>query len=128
MSWSVKYDPAQNIIVEVYRGITTAEDLRGAIAERIAIEEKTGAKNILVDILDIELAANTIEIFSLPNNFYNEVKASLNSRISLVVPADHRVKEAARFFETACVNRGWNVKIFAERKSAIEWLVKKAGA
>ena len=44
------------------------------------------------------------------------------SRVALVYPRSPKAKEAARFYETACINRGWNVRLFPERDDAIEWL------
>lgn len=125
MPWKVSYDPEQGFIEEVYCGVSVTADFHAAIAARISLEQKTGSKKILVDLLAVELSINTIEIFGLPNKYYPEVKAPRSSCIALLVSSDERVRKAAKFFETACVNRGWNVQIFSERKSAVEWLAKK---
>ncbi len=125
MPWKVTYDPEQGFIEEVYYGVSVASDFYAAIAARISLEKKTGSKKVLVDLLEVELSVNTVEIFSLPNKYYHEIKAPRTSRIALIVSGEGRVRDAAKFFETACVNRGWNVQIFSERKSAVEWLAKK---
>jgi hypothetical protein len=45
--------------------------------------------------------------------------------MALIMPKCNKAKEVAEFFITASLNRGWVVRDFKERQSAIEWLQGK---
>jgi len=43
-----------------------------------------------------------------------------------LIPSMYPKMRAVSFhYETACVNRSWDVKTFEDRQNAIEWLLKK---
>ena len=122
MTSTVQYNSKLNIIEIVYTGRTTAADLTAITTKGIALTKEKDVFDVLIDVAEIELATSLIDIYNLPAKQYQAETLDHRIRISLIQPKSSKEKEAARFYETACVNRGWLVKTFPNRNDAIEWL------
>ena len=70
----------------------------------------------------MKLDATLVDIFNLPTKQYLEEGADRSARVALLLPTPPKEREAVEFYETACRNRGWNVRSFDERPAAIDWL------
>jgi hypothetical protein len=123
MAWSAKYDRSMDIVEVVYTNDVTGTELREAASERIRLQKETGTMSVLVDASGIEhMVAGTMDVFGLPDELYVSKEANRKSRIALVFPRSRKEREAVKFFENACANRGWRVKAFEERQAAVDWL------
>ena len=48
--------------------------------------------------------------------------AARTLREAIVVPGSTLAAPDVQFYEDACRNRGWNVRLFPDRESAMAWL------
>ena len=48
--------------------------------------------------------------------------------MAVLLAADPEAQEAAQFYQLACTNRGWPVKLFTDRQNAVDWLLGKNGS
>ena len=122
MKWTLNYDGALSIVALVFTGRNTGQDLRESTSEAIALGKRQGCLKFLVDATDMELDATRFELYDLPATQYRVENLDRRSRAALVLPKLPKELEDAKFYETACVNRGWRVKSFRTRDEAIEWL------
>ncbi len=119
MGWKVNHDPSINIIEVKLDGEISAKEIKEALNKRIVLQKETGATGILVDVLELQSFPGSGPLFRLPSKLYEEVNSDRKSRIALLIP---KFSRRAKLFETASTNRGWQVKTFRDRKSALEWL------
>lgn len=127
MAWSVTFNRSNGIVDLVYTGEIFGNDLREAATKRIAIQEQTGAQSVFVDASKVTImSAGTLDIFSLPESFYEEKGMSRKAKIAILLPASEKAREDFLFFETACVNRGWIVNSFDSHQNAISWLAEES--
>ena len=126
-TWTVGYDEAQRIVEVTYRGRTTAADIEAAATQRIAVQKQHDAARVLVHAGEMEFAASLVEVFHLPNRLYDQLDAPRDGRIAVVRPHESSAREAAAFFESACRNRGWQVRSFDEYRPAVSWLTEGPG-
>ncbi len=123
MAWETRYDPSNDIVEVIYTGCLTGSDLQEAASSRIALARETNSTKILVDVSGIkEVQAGMMDVFNLPDELYEVRDACRQSEMALVMPTFQPGIDMAQFYETACKNRGWSVKTFKERQSAIDWL------
>ena len=47
---------------------------------------------------------------------------SRKARGALVLPDKPELRAHSRFYETVCLNRCWDVRVFEARPQAVEWL------
>jgi hypothetical protein len=89
------------------------------------LQKETGITKILNDVSEIELEATIMDVFAFPNKQYPEEGADRKTCMALIMPKCNKAKEVAEFFITASLNRGWVVRDFKDRQSAIDWLQGK---
>jgi hypothetical protein len=122
MTWTLEYNRTLRIVDLVFSGITSGRDLQEATTKCILLGKEQGAVQYLVDAEELELFAPLVDIIDLPDKQYVVEGLDRLSRVALVNPKSSKAKEAAYFYETVCINRGWNVRLFPKRDDAIEWL------
>lgn len=125
MSWDAKHNQILNIFELVFTGFTTAQDLQEGTSKCIALGKENETNRFLVDGKELELSATLTDIFKLINKQYANEQADRMSRIAVVRHRSPQAQEAARFYETVCMNRGWAAKLASTRKEAVDWLVGK---
>ena len=106
----------------MFSDITSGRDLQEATTKCILLAKEQGTVQFLVDAEELELFAPLVDIIDLPDKQYVVEGLERLSRVALVNPKSPKAKEAAYFYETVCINRGWNVQLFPNRDDAIEWL------
>jgi hypothetical protein len=122
MAWQLEYVTAAGIIEVVFTGKTSGADLRELTSRAIALSADHTVALFLVDTTEIELTASILDLLDLPSSQYAAEGLRPGAQLALVLPKREKEKRDARFYETACLNRGWRVKSFASRREAMEWL------
>jgi hypothetical protein len=122
MTWTLEYNRTLRIVDVVFAGITSGRDLQEATTKCILLGKEQDTVQFLVDAAELELFAPLVDIIDLPDKQYVMEGLDRLSRVALVSPRSPKAKEAAYFYETACINRGWSVRLFPKRDDAIEWL------
>lgn len=118
-------EPDGSDILEVkYTGIVTAEDHKGAINEFKTINETKKYFLVLTDLIEMEIAPSVLNIYDNVN-LLEQIEIDKAISEAIILPENKFAAENVRFYENACVNRGFNVKTFNERDKALSWLKKQ---
>jgi len=128
MPYTVKHDPALDLIEVSYSGLVTGADLRDATSACAVLQREKGITRFLVDSTAWDLRASIVDVFELTEHQYVKEGFSKEARIAIVLPTSPKSLEVAHFYETACRNRGWNARLWPNRRSAIEWLCTEHSA
>lgn len=128
MPWTYTVNRKLNIVEVIYAGNTSAQDLQESTSQFISMEKEQRVNRFLIDTSKMELTASLTDLYNLPDKQYIEEQAQRSGRVALVLATTAREKEAVKFYETACQNRGWNVKAFMQRRAALEWLTGSSSA
>jgi hypothetical protein len=104
-------------IIEVHSyGMVSKEDIAESITKVRQILNVKQISKILVDTTKQETMPSTIDTFELFSTF------SLEFKLALLIEQSQMTAEDITFAETVGVNRGVRVKIFHEKKQALQWL------
>jgi hypothetical protein len=122
MATTLTHHGSLGFIEVVFAGRATREDLADVTSRGIALVRETGTFDVLIDLTDLELAASLLDVYNLPARQYQDENLDRRVRLGLVTPRQPREREAAQFYEDACVNRGWQVRSFGSRDDALGWL------
>lgn len=123
MTWTYDYDSKKMIVELTYSGDTSARDLKDSTSELIAFGEKKGVSLVLIDTTDMKYRSSLVDIYDLPAKQYVNENANRLGRTALILPTCTKSREAAKFYETVCRNRGWMVRAFPTRMEAMDWLM-----
>lgn len=124
MVWKVELDAENGFIHTVYSGIITKNDILASTTETLKMISGKKPHKFLSEWIDSISTLSTLDIFAIPGEWESS-EASKGSVLALVVQEDAKSQKDANFYENACVNRGWRVRIFTQRNDAIEWLKKQ---
>jgi len=124
MSWTLEYNDDLDIVILTYKGLTTGPEIKEAATARIDMGNRMGTTNFLIDTrLTLADESATLDIYDIPKRLYSDEHVQHVSRIAIIEPESPTTKEMVKFFENACLNRGWIVMSFSEYESAISWLL-----
>jgi hypothetical protein len=121
MPWSIKFNQDKRIIEITYSGTVTPQELHEAFLEAKTISSKHGTILFLADCTDMVGGHSVVDLYYLialyeQNDLRNRIKEAI------VLPSMKSPREEVQFYETACLNKGFNVKIFSDTTEAITWL------
>lgn len=122
MPFTIQHDPGPGIATLAFSGTITNDDLVRSSVECIALQKATGCLRYLIESASWDLAASSVDIFALPTREYPKAELDRRTRIAIAQPTNERAREAARFYESTCRNRGWNARVHPDRESALAWL------
>jgi hypothetical protein len=124
MPWQVKVNPDMPVIETYYIGQLNPDELNDAVKETIV---QAYAHNIILFLGDCTALTGGHSVFDL-YNLASHVSESSNGKSikeAILLPELPTQKESVLFWETTCLNRGLQVRIFGDRKSALDWLLGK---
>ncbi len=122
MTWKLNRLQEQKIIELMLEGGISGKDAREMTSAAIKLSKECRINIFLVDASKLEAAPDTFSLYDLPNTLYLHDDLERDSRIAVVVSRLPQVQKDLKFYETTCMNQGWNVNLFSDREQAILWL------
>jgi hypothetical protein len=121
MPVTVTYVEEAGVVEMVFHGAPAPEEIDDAMTRAGAIGAENLTNRFLVDSRDMPAGGSAFDVLALA-----ELMASLPpgiiEREAILLSADAAAAEEMEFFETACRNRGLDVRVFRERDEALAWL------
>lgn len=104
-----------------YSGTVTDDEYRRAIGEFIKFNSEKNCLLVLTDLREMTVTPSILNVYDSVNLFE---KMGIDNRTSeaLILQENKFVEKNIKFYENACQNRGYNVRIFYNREDAIAWL------
>lgn len=121
MAWAANYNRDQNLVELIYKGTVSPADLHEALLAAAKLARENNCILFLADCTDMEGGHSVVDLYGLIS-LYESVGLQLNMKEALLLPSLKSPKEDVEFYETACLNKGFNVKVFSYKEKALEWL------
>ena len=124
MEWKIEIhdeDKHKDRYVEVITSGIADKDSSLNMAKAITYTMKTNRiTKALIDHRNlVSVTGNTIDIYNRPKLF-GIIGAILRIKIAEIIKPEHI--EHFKFFETVCVNQGYQISVFQDREKALSWL------
>ena len=114
------YNAEFHIIEITCKGKMSFEKLVAEQNPTFALAMEKNTNKFLLDLSEYEQSLSTINIMNSVSG-YGE-KTTRDICIAIISPICEDARQDIRFYETVCLNRGWNVRMFSLRHDAINWL------
>ena len=124
MPWQVKVNPDIPVIETYYIGDLNPDDLNAAVKDTLDLALTHEIRLFLGDCTALAGGHSVFDLYDLARRVSTTCGGKLIKE-AIILPEIPAQKESAMFWETTCVNRGLQVRIFADRKSALDWLTAK---
>ena len=105
----------------IYAGRLPPGELRAAAEATLALGQKQRTCRFLADCSTLEGGHSAMDLYELVE-FVCASGLDGQMREAVILPGGSRPTEDVRFWETACLNRGLNVRIFTNPAEALQWL------
>lgn len=122
MPWSIYYDEKTKIIETKYDGLMSGKEVEAAAKETLDLGREKNTNLYLGDCTTLQQSKSLFDIYSLMKCLLN-LKVEKNNREAIILPEFKMTAELLQFYETLALNRGFQVKIFADRETALSWLL-----
>lgn len=125
MKWKVELDKKLNLVILTYNGLISTHELYESSSDTVALTNKYEVKKMLVEAKKYRTNSKRSAIFKMINELYDLWGLNRSMDIAIIEPKDVSAKIIAQFYELASRNLGWEVKVFPNRKNALNWLLEK---
>lgn len=122
MTYRVTLNQDLGVVEIVFEDAISGIDFQHATSEAAVFNRKLGVGLALVDATRVVHTGSILDHYELPMQ-YKEEGLPHSMKVALVVPDDPDLRQMAKFYETVCLNRGWNVHCFERRDQGVEWLL-----
>ncbi|MFN8598466.1 MAG: hypothetical protein U0559_20055 [Anaerolineae bacterium] len=121
MEWNIILHAADGYVEIVSSGVA---DRDGSLGMALALTQTMRAHQItraLIDHRQIErVVGSTLDVYDRPKAMQN-IGAIFKIKIAEIIQPEH--SEHFKFFETVCVNQGYQFAVFQDRDEALAWLL-----
>ena len=124
MDWEVDTLIDTNVMVVKNFGDMNIDQINRLTRDVIVKAKKMQMDKILVDHTEMTLVASVINIYEYVKEMSNSLKR--NAKVEVLISEKNSNREDYHFYETACVNNGFFVRVFINKEDALYWLASFA--
>ena len=117
----MEYVAGKETLVVAPTGRVSDDDARELTGQAIALLQETQATRVLSDCRGVESAPSVATLYWLVHD-YADRGVPRETRIAVVHSKAPRAVEVAQFYETVCLNRRYQARVFQSREAAEAWL------
>ena len=121
MPVDVRFLDDVGVVEMVVAGAVSPQDLDEGVTQAGALGAERLSNWYLVDARDIAAGGSAFDVLALAE-FLSSIPPGVIEREAVRLPLEAAAKEEMEFFETACRNRGLDVRVFQGREDALVWL------
>lgn len=128
MAWELAYLSEQGVVAIDNSGELTPAALREQTDAALRLLRRHESFLCLVDCSRAKTRVSACDVIDLLR-YYDQRGGDRRYRFGVVLPASGQSLEAYQLYETAGYNRGYRIRLFDERASALAWLAScRAGS
>lgn len=120
-TWRVERDEGSACLTLIFSGRLTRQDCIRATKALLDARVGEGPHGVLVDVRHAVCGLGVGDIYAIPA-MWEHGQVHRGSALALLAVASSANRRDVAFFETTCLNRGWNVRAFDNEVAARAWL------
>lgn len=121
MGFKVAYNSNLNVIQIDLSGDVSLSDLNNAAKAYVTLSRDESCSNFLIDATHQTDSPSLSDLYNRPK-FYYDQNFKRTTVVAYVMPHSPKARKAARFWETVCYNRGWQIQMFEKSQDAEKYI------
>lgn len=121
MPWQIKLAENNSHMEIVYSGVITPQELEEALRAILKLGRENGTTRILADCTGMTGGHSVFDLYYLIA-LYEKENVPHHMKEAILLPALPEKLEEVKFYETASLNKGYNVRLFENADDARSWL------
>ena len=118
---TVTYIEEAGVVEMVFAGAVDPNELDAVLTRAGVVAAENLTNRFLVDCRELAPGGSTFEVFALAELLASFPPGTIE-REAVMLPLEAAAAEQIEFFETACRNRGLDVRVFRDRDVALAWV------
>lgn len=124
MPWKIEYMEELNIVEVTTFGEMYFEDWKRQAEDAVEISNQHQSGRYLSDVRQMDDKTSIADILRM-DKLYEGLAKKDSNRLALVIDKDQKNYKSIKIYEMACSVRGWDIRSFLDRDSAIRWLAAR---
>ncbi len=124
MPASCRFLEGVGVVESVYSGEVSPQEQQRNILLAVATAKERGVHRFFTDLSAMRNGPSPGELIAAVELF-DSLGIPRTAREALVPPPGSATFADVQFYEDACQNRGWNMRIFPDRPAALAWLQER---
>jgi len=120
----VKHLTDDSVVVVEVSGQISQDDLVETFTAGITTAQEHCFKRILIDAREVTITSSATQLYSLPK-LLHEQGLTRAHKVAILFSGDSEASKDLSFLETIFFNRGFPMRLFAERAEAMKWLKRE---
>jgi hypothetical protein len=112
---------SEGYVESVYAGVVRPDELERAVLLAVDLARQSGVFRFYTDLTGLTGGHSVGDLFALVAAL-EQLGLPRTLREAIVMSGSALAAQEVRFYEDACRNRGWNIRIFPDRERALTWL------
>ena len=121
MAVTVTYAEAAGVVEMVFAGGVYPDELDAILTTAGVLAAENLTNRFLVDCRELAAGGSAFDVLALAEPLAS-FPPGIIEREAVMLPLEAGAAEQIEFFETACRNRGLDVRVFHDREAALSWL------
>jgi hypothetical protein len=122
MLCKVTYIEEHRIVETCYVGTPLMEELQTIALETLAVAKQKETLRLLGNCHEMAQGCSEMDIYSLIK-FFESLSIDQRIKEAMLLSPLQKGRVDMDLYETMARNRGYNVRVFFDRESAIQWLI-----
>ncbi|MEI6765993.1 MAG: hypothetical protein WCM76_10150 [Bacteroidota bacterium] len=124
MAVKICYHEDIKVVETVYVGPFPKDELFNSVTQTLEFALEKNTLLLLGDCKGLSDNGSLVDIYSLAE-YYLTIFESHKFKEAIILPENKEAAKNLKFYETTCINRGFDVKVFSDRESAVSWLISE---
>lgn len=125
MPWHTQFHPEYGVVETAYCGLLSPPELQSAVEATLALAREHGSVRFLSDCTTLEGGHSVFDLYALLDVLESwGFRRGWKEALLFPLAEDSTAADDVLFWQTACSNRGFFVRIFRDRTEALCWLTE----
>lgn len=125
MPWQIKIDEMNRVTEIVFSDNVSHQEIVESAKAGALLGSETGRHVFLLRFDSVFRGPSPFELLDQIEHFH-AIGVSRGIKLALMLPEKKEIHDGLMFYETACLNRGYQVKAFEKHEDALNWLIPSA--
>jgi hypothetical protein len=112
---------SEGYVDSVYAGVVPPDELERTVRTAVDLARQSGIFRFYTDVSGLTGGHSVGDLFAVIG-MLEGLGLPRTLREAIVMSGTVQRAQEVQFYEDACRNRGWNIRIFPDRAAALAWL------
>ena len=122
MPYTIGFLEAENMVAIENTGNLTYKECFKQCQDAMELGQLHHTNLFFADCTNLVVQPNIVEVFDFFPATYEKLGVPKTIKLACLISGDAVTAKELAFYETICRNRGWQIRLFKDRSTAMQWI------